>query len=444
MQAFKTLEVEKLNKPFRVSINNIASDKSISHRVAIFSLLCNKTSKVKNYLKAEDTLNTLKIIEQLGAKITWDKDTLFINPKLEPKKQTEQKDEHSKIPLDCGNSGTAMRLLCGYLSSKEGNFTLTGDKYLQARPMKRVIEPLNKIGANITSKGSSKVECKAPLHIKGVKNLKAFSYESSISSAQVKTAMILAALQASGICTYKEKALSRDHSENILKAMGANIKICADKSIKISPLSLSKNLFLNPLNIKIPSDPSSGFFFALAAAIIPKSCVVLENISLNPTRIEAYKILASMGAKVEFIEKENIYEKVGDIKISYNGQLKATDISQNISWLIDELPALSIAMSFAKGTSSVKNASELRVKESDRISALLENLKLCNIQTKEFSDGYEIQGGGFKSAVVNSKGDHRLAMSFAIAGLKCSMKIEDTACILTSFPNFEKILKDLG
>ena len=188
----------------------------------------------------------------------------------------------------------------------------------------------------------------------------------------------------------------------------------------------------------------SAFFFAVAAAIIPNSKVTLKNVTLNPTRIEAYKILQQMGANVEFIQTENIYEPIGDIVVQHN-TLQGVTVDKNIAWLIDELPCLSIAMAVANGKSVVKNAEELRVKESDRISSVVNNLQLCGVNYQEFKDGYEIEGNTtLTKATINSHGDHRIAMSFAIAGLLCGMDIEDTQCIETSFPNFTEILSRLS
>lgn len=423
----KNFCINRLSKPFNVVIDNIASDKSISHRCAMFSLFSDKTSYVKNYLLAEDTLHTLKIVEQLGAKIVQDGSSIEITP---VKKLSEPDDV-----LDCGNSGTAMRLFCGLLASVEGSFVLSGDKYLRSRPMKRVADPLRSIGAKIDGRENGN---KAPLFIRGEKNLQPFTYSSPVDSAQVKSAMILAALRATNVSRYKENELTRDHTERMLKGMGAEIFTDSEGFINIKPLTT----YLKPLDITVPADPSSGFFFAVAAAINKNSRVVIKNVSLNPTRIEAYEVLKRMGAIVNYIEKENIYEPIGDIEVIGN-ELNGVEVSQKISWLIDELPALSIAMSLANGKSSVKNAKELRVKESDRIKAVVDNLKLCGVNYTEFEDGYEITGGELKAATIDSFGDHRIAMSFAIAGLVCGMNIEDVECINASFPNFKEILDSL-
>ncbi|WP_418186213.1 3-phosphoshikimate 1-carboxyvinyltransferase [Aliarcobacter vitoriensis] len=423
----KNFSINRLVKPFDITISTIASDKSISHRCAMFSLFSNQTSHIKNYLTAEDTLNTLSIVEQLGATIKRVGSSVEITPK-------DILTEPSNI-LDCGNSGTAMRLFCGLLASIEGSFILTGDKYLRNRPMKRVADPLRSIGANIDGRENGN---KAPLFIRGVKNLEPFVYHSPVDSAQVKSAMILAALRANGVSKYKENELTRDHTERMLKGMGATLEYDNEGFINIHPLKSH----LKPLNITVPTDPSSAFFFAIAAAITQNSRVLIKNVTLNPTRIEAYEVLKRMGVIVNFIEKENIYEPIGDIEV-INNELNGIEVSENISWLIDELPALSIAMSLAKGTSKVSNAKELRVKESDRISSVVNNLKLCGVKFTEFEDGYEITGGSLQKSTINSYGDHRIAMSFAIAGLNCDMNIEDIDCIETSFPNFKEILDSL-
>ena len=419
--------IKKLTKAFDIEIDSIASDKSISHRCAMFSLFSNQTSYIKNYLTAEDTLNTLSIVEQLGATIKRDGSSVEITP-------TPILSEPSDV-LDCGNSGTAMRLFCGLLASIDGAFTLTGDKYLRNRPMKRVADPLRSIGALIDGRENGN---KAPLFIRGVKELEPFIYHSPVDSAQVKSAMILAALRANGISKYKENELTRDHTERMLKGMGAILENDNDGFIHIHPLTTH----LKPLNITVPTDPSSAFFFALAAAITKNARVLIKNVTLNPTRIEAYVVLKKMGVIVNFLEKENIYEPIGDIEI-INNELNGVVVNENISWLIDELPALSIAMSLANGKSKVSNAKELRVKESDRISSVVNNLKLCGVTYTEFEDGYEIIGGTINKATINSHGDHRIAMSFAIAGLNSNMEIEDTQCIDTSFPNFKDILDSL-
>ncbi len=416
-------------KSFDLTLDHVASDKSISHRFAIFSMLSKNQSKASNYLLAQDTINTLEIIKKLGAKVELKDDFVSI--------EAPEKILSPNEVLDCGNSGTAMRLMLGFLSSVEGFFVLSGDKYLNNRPMKRVSKPLSDIGAKIYGRDLANL---APLCIEGNKNLKAFSYESKISSAQVKTALILAGLRANSKSFFKEPSLSRNHSENMLLAMDAPISVSSDSlSIEINPLKKP----LKALDISIPNDPSSVFYFVLAAIILPNSSICVKNVLLNKTRIEAYKVLERMGANIEYKFYKNDFESVGEIRAK-SSKLKAIELSENISWLIDEAPALAIAFCVADGISVLRNAKELRVKESDRIKAMVENLLKCGIEAKELEDGFEIRGSKPKFASINSYADHRIAMSFAILGLLCGMQIDDSQCINTSFPNFKDILKKIG
>lgn len=418
-----TITVAKVDsvKSFVFTSDAIAPDKSISHRCAMFAVLAEGESKIENFLRAEDTLNTLNIVGHLGAEIQDDGKIITI--------RSNGIKETSEI-LDCGNSGTGMRLFCGLLSSAEGHFVLTGDEYLKRRPMKRVTQPLRSIGAKLDGRNNGDL---APLSIRGA-SLKAFDYTSPVASAQVKSAMMLAALRSDGVCTFREPELSRDHTERMLRGMGAQIEINGLVT-KVWPLKSP----LKPLNIRVPADPSSAFFFAVAAAIIPNSSATIEGVTLNPTRIEAFKVLERMGSKITYTLNDERYEPIGTIRIEY-APLHAVTVEENIAWLIDELPALSIAMACAEGKSIIKNAEELRVKESDRIKTVVDNLNLCGIETEEYPDGYAVIGGELKSARVNSYGDHRIAMSFLIAGLKCSMEVEDVECINTSFPNFFELL----
>ena len=409
---------------FSLNISEIAPDKSISHRSVMFSMLAEGTSEITNFLRAEDTLNSLEIVKNLGATVIDDGITIKIS--------SDGIKESSEI-LDCGNSGTGMRLFCGLLSSAEGHFVLTGDEYLRRRPMKRVTAPLRNIGAKVDGRNNGDL---APLSIRG-SSLKAFDYESKIASAQVKSAMILAALRADGICTYTEPELSRDHTERMLKGMGADIQVEGLKTT-ISPM---KKL-LSPLVIRVPADPSSAFFFAVAAAITPHSNIVLEGVTLNETRIEAFKALERMGANISYDITDNKYEPIGDISVKH-APLKAITVEDNISWLIDELPVLSVAFACADGVSVVKNAEELRVKESDRISTVVNGLEACGIEVSEYEDGYTVKGGAMNSATIDSHGDHRIAMSFMIAGLQCGMIVNDVDCVNTSFPNFFDLLQKI-
>lgn len=481
----------KAKSHFCLELDSIAPDKSISHRSAMFALLCDKPSIVRNYLQAEDTLSTLNIAKSLGLSVEsrLDSSGLSVMRLTPPKKFIEP-----NCVLDCGNAGTAMRLYIGLLaglagsekmpkesnvdssdSSEKSGFycVLSGDRYLCARPMNRVILPLRSIGASIFSRCGGL----APLSIIA-KRLEGFSYTSQIASAQVKSAMILSALHAKSPSVYIEPTLTRAHTETMLVGMNAPIKVeslakadscdfdssdsspknLSGRKIYISPLSHA----LEPLDFVVPADPSSAFYFALAAAITPNSEVLLKNVALNPTRIEAYKVLEKMGAKIRYENLKTQYEEVGDIYVA-SGTLAGVKVEENIAWLIDELPALSIAMALANGVSEVKNAKELRVKESDRIKAVLQNLSALGVGYEEREDGYIIYGGGFFSdnkkgdfdksgqgghreqiPQIKSFGDHRIAMSFAIAGLITPLQIDDESCMNISFPNFLEILSQIA
>ncbi|NHA88872.1 3-phosphoshikimate 1-carboxyvinyltransferase [Helicobacter pylori] len=411
-----------------------ASDKSLSHRAVIFSLLAQKPCFVRNFLMGEDCLSSLEIAQNLGAKV---ENTAKNSFKITPPKTIR---EPNKI-LNCNNSGTSMRLYSGLLSTQKGLFVLSGDNSLNARPMKRIIEPLKAFGARILGREDNHF---APLAIVG-SPLKACDYESPIASAQVKSAFILSALQAQGISTYKESELSRNHTEIMLKSLGANIQN-QDGVLKISPLEKPLEAF----DFTIANDPSSAFFFALACAITPKSHLLLKNVLLNPTRIEAFEVLKKMGASIEYAIKSKDLEIIGDIYIEH-APLKAIAINQNTASLIDEIPALSIAMLFAKGKSMVKNAKDLRSKESDRIKAVVSNFKALGIECEEFEDGFCIEGledisqlkqrlSQKKPPLIQSFNDHRIAMSFAILTLALPLEIDNLECANISFPQFKHLL----
>ncbi|GAA9545771.1 3-phosphoshikimate 1-carboxyvinyltransferase [Helicobacter pylori] len=411
-----------------------ASDKSLSHRAVIFSLLAQKPCVVRNFLMGEDCLSSLEIAQNLGAKVeNTAKNSFKITPPTALK-------EPNKI-LNCNNSGTSMRLYSGLLSAQKGLFVLSGDNSLNARPMKRIIEPLKAFGAKILGREDNHF---APLVILG-SPLKACDYESPIASAQVKSAFILSALQAQGVSVYKESELSRNHTEIMLKSLGANIHN-QDGVLTISPLEKPLEAF----DFTIANDPSSAFFFALACTITPKSRLLLKNVLLNPTRIEAFEALKKMGASIEYAIQSKDLEMIGDIYIEH-APLKAINIDQNIASLIDEIPALSIAMLFAKGKSMVKNAKDLRAKESDRIKAVVSNFKALGIECEEFEDGFYIEGleditqlkqrfSQKKPPLIKSFNDHRIAMSFAILTLALPLEIDNLECANVSFPQFKHLL----
>lgn len=426
-------------KNVNLDLNVNSSDKSISHRICMLSLFANqrKKSRVKNFLKAQDTLHSLEIASKLGLKFEFQNEYLML--------QCNEIIEIPKDTLYCGNSGTSLRLFTGLLAGANIYSILHGDKYLNKRPMCRILNPLRNIGLNVVSRIEKRIEGErefAPITIiPSKKKLKAFNYNSNISSAQVKSALILCALQLDSKSYFSEISLSRDHTENMISAFQKHefLKV-KNGIIEITPFSAFRNDKLNEFDIEIPNDPSSAFFFAVLACILPNSCITLRNVLLNKTRIEAYNVLERMGANIKYENVKNDYEITGDIVVK-STNLQSIEIKENISWLIDEIPALAIAFSMAKGKSVVRNAKELRVKESDRISTLIEGLKNFGIECEEFEDGFSILGGELKGGTANSYGDHRIAMSFIIASLFNGGEVLDCECINTSFPTFFDILK---
>lgn len=434
------LEILPIQQSINAELDILASDKSLSHRVCMFSLFADSTCRVKRFLRAEDTQRSLNIAQSLGLSVNFEEngDLLLIPPK-----------DGLQTPNDilyCGNSGTSMRLFTGLLTGANLYAVLCGDMYLHDRPMGRILKPLRAIGANIASRtiqNKGGIKEVAPLCIiPSTKKLQGFTYHSQIASAQVKSALILAALQGSEKSVFSECELSRDHTENMLYALQKKPYLQKEKG-KLHIMPFSSFSMQDPpfkaFDISIPNDPSSAFFFAVLASILPNTSITLKCVMINKTRIEAFRILEKMGAKISYKNEVNGYEKTADITVS-SSELKAVTIEENIAWLIDEIPALSIACSVAKGTSRIRNAAELRVKESDRISVVLQGLKNFGIQTIEYNDGFDIIGGSLKKSSVDSRGDHRIAMSFAIAACVCGGIIFDSECIQTSFPNFINIL----
>ncbi|MDD7567635.1 MAG: 3-phosphoshikimate 1-carboxyvinyltransferase, partial [Helicobacter sp.] len=302
-------------KSFSLEFLDIASDKSISHRCAIFALLSKSVCEVRNYLLGEDTLHSLEIAKALGLGVREQARGHFV---FTPPRQLQEPHD----VLDCGNAGTAMRLYTGLLAGARGYFVLSGDRYLNARPMKRIIAPLQEIGASIYARAQNSL---APISIIG-SQLQGFHYKSPISSAQVKSAMILAGIYADGTCYFSEPSLSRDHTERMLESMGMSFQK-TECGIYFEPLPRDKRL--ESFSITVPSDPSSAFYFAVAACVVGGE-VLLKNVLLNPTRIQAFKILESMGAKITYHHRSSQYEDIGDIEVKGSSRLKPVCVSENI------------------------------------------------------------------------------------------------------------------
>lgn len=412
----------KPDSPASYELGLIAPDKSLSHRSVIFSFLTQGKSCIKNFLDSQDTFATKKIAQELGASIQESKGELSISP---PCKISQ------KASLQCLNSGTSMRLYAGLLSAKEGVFDFDGDMSLRKRPMERIKTPLEKMGAKFSSSF-------APFFLRGNPLLKGIAFQSPIASAQVKSAFILSALQAQNQSLYFENALSRDHTERFLSFLGAKI-ISNQQGINITPLDSPLPCY----QIEIPNDPSSMIFFIIACLISPRMQLKISQVLLNPTRIYALEVLKQMGAKISYIVKQSGMEEVGEIEVC-SSELKGVEISSKIAWLIDEIPALSIAFACAKGRSKITHAKELRVKESDRISSVINNLAQLGIEVVELEDGFEVLGGEFQKGKVQSYGDHRIAMSFALVGIRVEVEIDEVECINVSFPKFFEYFRNFA
>lgn len=404
----------------------IPSDKSISHRAVMFASLAKGQSIIKNFSKGQDPLSSLKVCSALGINAELN-ENLIINStgKLyEPNRE-----------LDCGNSGTTMRLMSGILAGQNFNSILTGDVSLSKRPMKRVIEPLTLMGAQINSK-----DYKAPLEIFG-KNLTGINYNSKLASAQVKSCILLAGLNAEGKTSFTEPYISRDHTERMLKYMGANIS--ADKNT----VTIEKSV-LEPKTIEICGDISSAAYFIAAGLIVPNSKIILKNVGLNPTRTGIIEVAVKMGGNIEILNKQTVSgEEVGDIQICYS-ELKACTIEgEIIPKLIDELPVIAVIASQAKGTTIIKDAGDLRNKESDRIKAVVTELQKLGADIQETQDGFIINGKKELKgdAEVETYHDHRLAMSLYVAGLICKepVLINGFEWVDISFPEFDQLFYSL-
>src|SRR5574344_239013 len=408
----------------------VCPDKSISHRAIFLGALSHNDLKIKNFLYCEDTKQTLHIFKQLGCDFDFLNETDLILHS--PKKFSIPSKE-----LYCGNSGTSARLITGILSSQNFSTTLTGDKSLSNRPMKRIIEPINLMGGKILHNNF-----KLPLKIQG-RNLTGINYFSKIPSAQVKSCILFAGLNAQGKTTFEEIYTSRNHTELMLKYFEADIKILKNK-IKISKSELTPN------DIEIAGDISAAAFFIAAATLIENSDLIIKKVGINSTRIGFIEVLKKMGANIKIFNKRTICnEKIADLRIKFS-KLKSTKISgEIIPKLIDEIPILAILMANAEGTSEIKDATELHCKETDRLFAIFSMLKSFGINVILKEDGLIIEGKKKINAMqdIETFFDHRIAMSTYILGLisKTKTTIKNFECVNISYPNFlktiEKIIK---
>ena len=424
----KTLDVRR-SRWFTGRIR-FPGDKSMTHRCVLFASLATGRSEIRHPATGEDCCRSIQALMQLGVKVERHTDSLTVDGLgLHPKLRSPQH------PLDCGNSGTTIRLLLGLLAGTAARTTLTGDRSLSGRPMGRVVAPLREMGALVNYLGA---ESRLPIEVIGT-HLRGVTHTLAVPSAQVKSAILLAALGAEGETRVCQSVPTRDHAERLLIRMGSGLRIEEGWLIQPSVSSLA------PFDLEIPGDPSSAAFFAVGAALHPGSEVILENISLNPHRIGYLEVLSRMGAEVTCLEvRSSVWEPCGDIRIRGNGLAGVTIEPDEIPDLIDELPVLAVAMACAEGESHVNGAGELRLKESDRLAVLARELGRFGVQVLEHPEGFSIRGGNTLRAPVHSdpSGDHRMAMAMAILGtvVDRTTRVRQAECIHVSFPEFASLL----
>ena len=409
----------------------VPGDKSISHRSVMFGSIAKGTTEIHNFLEGADCLSTIGCFRRMGIEIENKNGTVIVHGKgmhgLTAPSGT----------LDCGNSGTTTRLISGILAPQNFDVTLTGDESIQKRPMKRIIEPLSMMGADIKSIRSN--DC-APLKICGMP-LAGIHYTSKVASAQVKSAILLAGLYADGLTTVTEPQVSRNHTELMLKFFGAELE-SKETSVTIWPAT---ELFGN--RIDVPGDISSSVYFVAAGLILPNSEVLIKNVGINPTRAGLIKVCEAMGADLTLLnENHGNAEPTADLLVR-TSSLKACTIEGDIiPTLIDELPTIAMMACFAEGTTVIRDAAELKVKESNRIAIMVKNLRAMGADVEETEDGMIIHGGKpLHGAVVDSHKDHRIAMTFAVAALAAEgeTEIHDADCVNISYPAFYEELERL-
>jgi len=418
--------------PLRGEIT-VPGDKSISHRSIMIGSLAEGTTRVHGFLHGEDNHATLNAFRAMGVEIVEEPGGILCIQGRGLHGLQEPGDV-----LDCGNSGTTMRLMTGLLAGQKFFSVLSGDQYLRRRPMKRVVGPLAEMGARIAGRGGGDL---APLAISG-SPLKGAEYRSPIASAQVKSALLLAGLYAEGPTRVFEPHLSRDHSERMLRYFGAELEVLAG-GVRIQP-----DPVLTGREVHVPGDISSAAFFLVAASIVPGSELLLKNVGVNPTRSGILDILDAMGADIVRLNPRELSgEPVADLLVK-SSPLKGVEIGgEVVPRAIDEFPVVSVAACFADGVTTIRDARELRVKETDRIAAMTTELTKLGARVEPQDDGMVIEGGApLRGGSVISHGDHRIAMSMAVAALvgEAPVAIEDTGCTATSFPGFWELLQRTG
>ena len=410
----------------------IPGDKSISHRSVMFASLAKGTSHINGFLPGADCLSTIHCFRQMGIESYQEESMVTVTG------QGMRGLKKPKSILDCGNSGTTTRLISGILAGQNFTSTLTGDESIQKRPMKRIILPLTQMGASIASLRDN--GC-APLQITG-RPLHGITYHSPVASAQVKSAILLAGLYAEGKTYVIEPSVSRNHTEIMLKAFGADVS-CHDTTASVH---YTDELFAS--NIEVPGDISSAAYFIVAALMIPNSDIILHNVGINPTRDGLLRAIEMMGGKIEILSiKNEDTEAIADLRIKSQNLHGATFGGDIIPAMIDEIPALAALACFAEGETIIKDAEELKVKESNRIKVMVEELSKMGAQIEETEDGMIIHGKhSLHSAQIDSHKDHRIAMTFSILSraIGQDLPIIDKDCVKISYPNFYKHLHSLS
>jgi 3-phosphoshikimate 1-carboxyvinyltransferase len=406
----------------------LPGDKSISHRYGMLAAFAEGTSRFTNFSTGADCASTLACMEALGAKVRRLEDgsvqVTGVGGRVTP----------SSAPLDCGNSGSTMRMISGLLAPQEGRFTLVGDDSLSRRPMERIRKPLQAMGARLTL-----TEGHAPLTIEGGP-LIAIDYTTPVPSAQVKTCILQAGLQTPGVTTVHEAVRTRDHSELALRAFGATL------TRTVNSVSISGPQALHAIEAAVPGDLSSAAFFLCAAALFPGSSLVLDSLGLNPTRAALLDVLTALGARIHVLDlEEKNAELVGTVQVTAPAEgLGSTEISGALAaQLIDELPVLAAIGPSTSGGIRIRDAKELRVKESDRIALVVKNLRAMGAEVEEFEDGLDVPGGQtLHGATIDSGNDHRIAMAFSVAALRAEGEtlIQGAESAAISFPEFFNLL----
>jgi 3-phosphoshikimate 1-carboxyvinyltransferase len=416
----------------------VPGDKSVSHRAAIFAAMADGETRIENYASGADCSSTIACLRQLGVMIEREGPSVVVHGV--GKKGFRQPEE----PLDCGNSGTTMRLMAGLLAGQTFDSVLTGDDSLRGRPMKRVIQPLRLMGAEIEAN-----EGFAPLTIRGRDPLNAISYRTPVASAQLKSCVLIAGLNSDGETTVVEEIQTRDHTERMFRWLGADVSSLSDADgVRIT---VNGSSVLNARDILVPGDISSAAFFLVAAGCLPGSNLHIENVGVNSSRAFLLEKLRTPGLEIQSTESsESAMEPVADLRVERAGDLHAKSGSNLVSGsetakMIDEIPILAVLGTQLADGLEVRDAQELRIKETDRIAALCDNLRRMNAVVEEFDDGFRVERSELKGAKIDSFGDHRIAMAFAVAGLAAEGETEilDHEAADISFPGFYELLESV-